>query len=396
MMKRTATTLKDLLKGVSPSLLSLSFNLFGILAGSVIAIHYSFITANPWTLVVYPGILSIRGAIGGVYSGRLGTALHLGTIRPTFRDNTKESMTLLSSIITLTLISGLILGIVASLFLYFFVKVSTHDVLLTILVIVATMAVSILVISPITYVISIFSFKKGLDPDVIVYPIMSTVADVIITVCYIIMIKSAFVNHLIIGIIDLVYVLLVVRIIFRNYGDMEYVKTIKEFMITLVIVSIIVNITGSALGGFTHRIGIMREVLAVYPAVIDTVGDVGAIVGSTATTKIMLGLMSPSLHDIRTHSSQIFNTWAASLILFVAYSIVSSAMFGLDKLSRLMPLLVTVNVIVVPIIVLVSIIIAMLTSRRGWNPDNFITPIESVLSDGLTTLAILSVLYIWK
>lgn len=118
--------------------------------------------------------------------------------------------------------------------------------------------------------------------------------------------------------------------------------------------------------------------------------------GSTATTKIILGLMAPSLRGARAHSAQILNTWAASLILFIAYSFVSSLLFGFEHLGRLLLQLVAVNIVVVPLIVLVTIGIAVLTSSRGWNPDNFITPIVSVLSDSLTTFAILFVVYIWR
>ena len=396
MTRKTADSLRKTLKGISLSLLPLSFNLVGILAGSILAFYHAFITANPWALVVYPGILSIRGAIGGMYAGRLGTALHIGTIKPTIRGNTRESSTLLSSIATLTLLSGLVLSAVTSLFLYLFAGATPHEVILSVLIIIATMATSVLVISPITFLISVYSFRKGLDPDVVVYPIVSTVADVIITVFYIVMIKGALSNYLMIAIADLLYVSVVVVVVLRNYRDAEYVRTIREFVITLVIVSIVVNITGLALEGFTKRIGIPREVFAVYPAVIDTVGDVGAIVGSTATTKIILGLMAPSLRGARAHSAQILNTWAASLILFIAYSFVSSLLFGFEHLGRLLLQLVAVNIVVVPLIVLVTIGIAVLTSSRGWNPDNFITPIVSVLSDGLTTFAILFVVYIWR
>ncbi|MBC8498344.1 magnesium transporter, partial [Candidatus Bathyarchaeota archaeon] len=337
-----------------------------------------------------------RGAIGGMYAGRLGTALHIGTIKPTIRGNTRESSTLLSSIATLTLLSGLVLSAVTSLFLYLFAGATPQEVLLSVLIIIATMATSVLMISPITFLISVYSFRKGLDPDVVVYPIVSTVADVIITVFYIVMIKGALANYLMIAIADLFYVSIVVVVVLRNYKDAEYLRTIREFMITLMFVSIIVNITGLALEGFTKRIGIPREVFAVYPAVIDTVGDVGAIVGSTATTKIILGLMAPSLRGARAHSAQILNTWAASLILFIAYSFVSSLLFGFEHLGRLLLQLVAVNIVVVPLIVLVTIGIAVLTSSRGWNPDNFITPIVSVLSDSLTTFAILFVVYIWR
>jgi len=55
-----------------------------------------------------------------------------------------------------------------------------------------------------------------------------------------------------------------------------------------------------------------------------------------------------------------------------------------------------VNLMVVPVIITVSMFLATYTSRRGWNPDNLITSIESVLSDGKTTLAILVTFYVWR
>ncbi|NIR48321.1 MAG: hypothetical protein GWN55_04245, partial [Phycisphaerae bacterium] len=39
--------------------------------------------------------------------------------------------------------------------------------------------------SPITIAVSFLSFRRGLDPDIIVYPVISTVADVLVTLCYI-------------------------------------------------------------------------------------------------------------------------------------------------------------------------------------------------------------------
>jgi cation transporter-like permease len=33
--------------------------------------------------------------------------------------------------------------------------------------------------------------------------------------------------------------------------------------------------------------------------------------------------------------------------------------------------------------------VAIYTFRRGWNPDNFVIPIESSLADTLTTAAII-------
>ena len=58
----------------------------------------------------------LRGAIGGIFSGHLGTGLHLGTIKPVFTKNTKDFQTLLRVIVTLALVSGITIGAAAWIF----------------------------------------------------------------------------------------------------------------------------------------------------------------------------------------------------------------------------------------------------------------------------------------
>ena len=66
------------------------------------------------------GILSMRGVIGGLFSGRLSTGLHIGTVRAGFTKNTRNFYLLWRAIIVLTLESSIMLGLVASLFGIFF------------------------------------------------------------------------------------------------------------------------------------------------------------------------------------------------------------------------------------------------------------------------------------
>ena len=59
-----------------------AFDIFGIIAGAIIFFWLDVFSISPWSVAVYPAILSARGIIGGLFSGRLSTALHLGTIFP--------------------------------------------------------------------------------------------------------------------------------------------------------------------------------------------------------------------------------------------------------------------------------------------------------------------------
>ena len=162
-------------------------------------------------------------------------------------------------------------------------------------------------------------------------------------------------------------------------------------------VAFIVNVTGTVLKNISEIVGRKKEIYTVYPALIDTVGDVGSVVGSTATTKLALGLLKPSFHAIRNHVARISATWVASMIMFIVYSVLSlltQGMFTLHAFLGFTALLLTVNVIAVSAIVLISYAVAILTFKRGLDPDNFVIPIESSLADSITSIALLVALFL--
>jgi len=393
------TKMVTLVRSIGQSALSLSFNLGGLLAGTLLATYFDVFSITSWSLLIYPGILSARGAVGGLFCGRLSTALHLGTIRPSFTRNTKDFYLLLYAVITLTVGSSVMMGLVASLFSVF-LGITAVDSLDLLVVIIATMGLSLVFIPPITLGISVLSFKKNLDPDVIVYPVISTVADILVTVCYIFVLDIFFSSKLgryWIGLFDLVFLLIVGYILTKNYREKEFVKTLKEFFLTLVLTAFIVNITGSFLSKVHQIIGDRPEIYVVYPALIDTVGDVGSIVGSTATTKLALGIIGSSFSSIKQHLVEIGGAWSASLIMFTLYALIASSMYGLTASSDVLSFtvrLLTTNLLAVLLIVAVSFALAISTHRRGWDPDNFVIPIESSLADTITTISLLIALTI--
>jgi len=71
--------------------------------------------------------------------------------------------------------------------------------------------------------------------------------------------------------------------------------------------------------------------------------------------------------------------------------VLGSLIYGLDKFRILLTQLLLVNLIVIPIIIGVSLTITIATCKRGLDPDNII-PIESSLSDSITSLALYFVL----
>jgi mgtE-like transporter len=178
------TSIKKLRASLGQSLLSFSFDIGGLLTGALLLLYFDILSVNeaPWAIFLFPGILSIRGAVGGLFSGHLGTSLHLGTIKPSFTKNTKDFQVLFRVIITLALLSGVSVGTGAWIFGLFLWKATITNFIQILMVITATMALSVVFVSPLTMGFSVLSFKRGLDPDIIVYPITSTISDIISTI----------------------------------------------------------------------------------------------------------------------------------------------------------------------------------------------------------------------
>lgn len=381
------------------SVMAYAFNIFGIAAGTIIA-HYSGLFARaPWAVVIYPPILSARGVIGGLFCGRLSTALHLGTIQPRLFGNTKSFYLLFQAIVIMTFEASIMMSLIAAIFRGF------GEFLGLINVFMATMALALIVISPLTLTVSFISFKHGLNPDIILYPIESTVADLLITSIYIAVLSLFLANSLFWGyffaFISLALLLTSTFFLVKNAREPEFIKTLKESLLTLVLVSFIVNVAGATLGKvkeLIHEEKKLQPVYVVYPALIDTIGDVGAVVGSTATTKLALGTLKASFSSMKNHFMEISGAWAASLIMYFAYSISALLIIGTltpISLATFTLFLFTINILAASLIILVSYSVAILTYQKGLDPDNFEIPIESSLADSITTISLLVALVLW-
>jgi mgtE-like transporter len=318
----------------------------------------------------------------------------LGTVHPRFSNNTKSFYKLFEALIVITLATSVTMSAISMIFGSFFWGITLDDFPVILSVVVTTMATG-LSLTLLTTKVAFISFKKGLDPDIVVYPIMSTTADISITLIYVAILNLFFFVGFglwVIGLIGLVHLIIVLWILRKNLHDSEFLKTVKESLATMVFVAFIVNVTGTVLRGISKVVGNRKEIYTVYPALIDMVGDVGSVVGSTATTKLALGMLEPSFSSIRNHARNIFTAWAGSIVMFFILAISSLFINGivtLSSFSNLVLVLMVTNAISVVAIVLVSYGIAILTFKRGLDPDNFVIPIESSFADSVTSIALL-------
>ncbi len=373
--------------------LTFSFGLGGLFAGVMIASQLGIFSLSPWAITLYPIVISAKGVGSGLLSGRLSTGLHLGTIHPRFLGNTKSFYKLLESLLVITLITSITICTISLFFGNLFWGITLADFPSILVVVVATMALGLL-LSFLTIKVSFISFEKGLDPDVVVYPIMSTVADVFITLCYIGVLNLFFIGILgqwAIALACLVPVFLVFYILSKDLREAEFIKTLRESIVTMLLVSFMVNVTGTLLLGISNFVAERVEIWTIYTALIGMIGNVGSVVGSTATTKLALGLLAPSFSSMRKHAKNIFSAWSASIIMFIILAVLSLSihrLFSFSSFYLLISVILFANILAVAAIIILSFAVSILTFKRGLDPDNFVIPVESSLADSVTSIAL--------
>ncbi len=374
------------------------FDIAGLIAGFLVAYQLGIFRLSPWAIALYPALISTK-VISGLLSGRLSTALHLGTVYPRFSGNTRGFYKLIDAVIVLTLATSLSVSLISLLFGYLFWGITIVDFSSILIVMVSTLTIG-LFFSLLTVKVAFVSFKRGLDPDIVVYPIMSTAVSIFITLCYIGVLNLFFLDSfgkIPLIAVGLVHAFLVLYLLVKDRYEPEFIKTLRESLAMMVFFSLMVTITGTIFRSISSFAADRREIYTIYPALINMVSDVGSVVGSTATTKLALGLLTPTISSIKNHAKNVFSAWLSSLIIFTLLALISLAVnqvFALSSVINFVLIIWVSNVIAVVTIVFVSYGVSILTFKRGLDPDNFVIPVETSLATIVTSIALLIALLI--
>jgi mgtE-like transporter len=274
------------------SLLALAFNVGGVLSGRLAVIFTPIFMAYPWILAIFPLVLTVRGDISGVLSGKVGTMLHTGEIRPQLRGNTRTFHSLLSSIFVLTFVDTIGVGLLSFVFNLVLQQTSSENLIYFIVIPTLTCVLSMVIAIPITLFVASKAFKSGLDPDILVYPIMSTTNDILISVIYVSIVSLILRGGVYVVFMEALIVIIALAstvLFIRHIREGLFKKTLKEGLLLVLLSSVFGTINGLTLTSVRRDVEKHPSILMVYPALMNTLGNIGSIIGSTETTKLALG-----------------------------------------------------------------------------------------------------------
>ena len=322
--------------------------------------------------------------------------LHLGLIRPRIRGNTPVYAQLISAIFAITLVDTLAMGIFAFALNAAFGQASLGQFLIYAMVppVACVMAMALSV--PITSLIAIATFKRGLDPDILVYPILASVNDIMVTAGFVVTVYLVLSGGAFLQLLLAVFLLIVggtCVLFWRNRGVRFFRQTIREGTTVVIVSSLFGSVNGFLLSGMSGALLDHPGLVVLYPALTNALGNVGSIIGSTKTTSLALGYVESFVDEVRSAVGQVLQVESVALLMHIVFGVITYSMTRAvapgASLRALVGIALVSNLATFALISLVALGAAHLAFRRGLNPDNVVIPVITSLSDSLATLSLL-------
>ena len=150
-------------------------SLMGLISGTLLSSNETLFYTVPIMLLVLPALNSLIGDISTVLVSRLTTHLYIGTLQPKIQKSERLKEDFYGLLITLLLSLG------ALIFLGYLVSVISGIEIVNPLLITLIMCITVLLIFAIMFLLAFVSaivlFKRGMDPNNFLIPLITSLAD---------------------------------------------------------------------------------------------------------------------------------------------------------------------------------------------------------------------------
>lgn len=335
------------------------------------------IDSYPIILILIPGLMGLRGNIFGSMASRLTTGLHIGTVKPSLRDEAIIKNIVIG--LWLTFIPVLILWIVG------LVKVGDlHSAILVLGIIFASTFFSVILLGYSTALSAIIPYLKGLDPDRIAAPIITSIADLVtlpVLILFVLIYEHHKTSFLLLFLITIfLFALIILKI---KLGESE-IRVVKEVLSILVITAVISSFSGIIFEQYSSLINSVIIMSVLYPSIADTAGNFGSIIGSSTSTRVHLGEIEGFI-DRKFVSDLLVYSFIGVLMAVImngAGIVIAEKFLGADA-GIILEFLVLYPALLV-VSMCLAYIFAIAFTKLGFDPDNVTVPLITTVSDLLS------------
>ncbi|UWG49071.1 Permease, similar to cation transporter [Halanaeroarchaeum sp. HSR-CO] len=149
----------------------------GLTAGVILGGMQEQLAALPGLLVLVPALLATRGNVYGAFASRIASGLHQGLIDSHIRPDDRLQAAVIAAMSNNILASGFAAMLTVVILRWIDYPVAGMAELFGIAVLAAFLAG--LVLTVVVIVVMLLGFRRGIDPDTLVGPLVTTTGDVI-------------------------------------------------------------------------------------------------------------------------------------------------------------------------------------------------------------------------
>ncbi len=352
---------------------------FDLFAGLFLGTNFEKIMERyPYILIILPGLMGLRGNVFGALCSRLSTAFYLGSSLPSFRDNYVYKnffFSIWASTVPIFLL--MLIGLL---------KIRDFEGFLSSLQISIASSVLVgLLLSLVSILIVITSFKRSIDPDSISGPLITSIADIVTVpsiVVFIIIFEADWIYPFLLASI----VLLVISINFSRGKELKRIK--NEVLSVITALSVLQSMTGSLLQEFSEIIYLSIFLSFAYPSIIDTLGNYGCIIVARTSTRLNLGeIEKGSLEGLIDDLKAVLPT---SILIFPFISLVPIYLSYLTLGNFFFePIVISIFfasfLLLISLVILVAFYLAVALHHLKIDPDNGGIPLITTIADLLGT-----------
>lgn len=361
----------------------------GIALGSITGTLKTF----PGLMILLPAAIGMRGNIFGALGSRLGTSIHAGLYEPNLRrDGVLYQNVYASTVLTLSI--SVLLGVLAKTFSVAFGVPSISVVDFVVISILGGLLSSVAV-GAFTVLLSIQAHRRGWDMDSVSSPLVTAAGDLVT-------IPSLFVATLAVGVegvtagVAVATVILAIALTVRGLlTDLPGTRRVLRESLPLLVVAGTIDIfAGLVVEARLDRFLTFPALLVLIPPFLEAAGALGGILSSRLASKLHLGVIvargrpdAVALLDFSIiflfAAVTFFLTGISAHLASVIVGLASPGVLTIVGISMLAGLMATVSAVGV------AYYSAVVTFRRGLDPDNFGIPLITSSMDFVGVIALI-------
>jgi mgtE-like transporter len=347
----------------------------------------------PGLMIMLPAAIGMRGNIFGALGSRLGTSIHAGLYEPSLRREGVLYQNVYAATV-LTLSISLVLGVLAKTFSVAF-GVSSISLVDFVVISILGGVLSSLVVGAFTVLLSIQAHRHDWDMDSVSAPLVTAAGDLVTIPALFLATFVVDLDGVTAGVATATIVLVIALTVRGLLTDLVGTKRVLRESLPLLVVAGTIDIfAGLVVEARLDRFLTFPALLVLIPPFLEAAGALGGILSSRLASKLHLGVIAA-----RGRPEALVLLDFSIIVLFAAVTFaltgvaahLASVIVGLASpgvgtviwVSMLAGLITTVSAVGV------AYYTAVVTYRRGLDPDNFGIPLITSSMDFVGVIALI-------